>query len=61
MCVSSEDTFVVHDVESLAVIVLIIVIFVGVVGSGVLELLLGADHFGLRTLKRLSHIFKLIN
>ena len=52
VCVSPEDAFIVHDVESLAFIVII------VVGRHVLELLLLAHHLWLGSLKRLSHIFK---
>ena len=58
--VSSEDTFIVHDIESLTVILFIVIVLVGVVSRGVLELVLLADHFGLGTLERLSHIFKFI-
>ena len=59
--VTSEDTLVVHDVESLTIVVLIIIVGVGVVGARVLELLLGPHHLGLGTLKCLSHISNYTN
>ena len=51
--VSPEYTFVVHDVESLA-----IVLIAFVVGGRILKLLLLADHLRLGSLECLSHIFK---
>ena len=59
--VSAEDSLVIHDVESLAVVLLVIIVGVGVVGGRVLELLFLAHHFRLSTLERLSHNFKFIN
>ena len=59
--VATEHSLVIHDVESLAVILLVIVVGVRVVGGRVLELLFLAHHFRLSTLERLSHNFKFIN
>ena len=60
--VSPEHTLVVHNVEGLAVILLIIVVGVCVIaGVALLEFVLLADDLGLGTLKRLGHIFKFIN
>ena len=61
MGVATEHSLVIHDVESLTVILLVIVVGVGVVGGRVLELLFLAHHFGLSTLERLGHNFKFIN
>ena len=55
VCVSPEHPLVIHDVESLTVVFLVIVVRVGVVGGRVLELLLLADNLWLRTLESLGH------
>ena len=59
MCISSEDTLVIHDVKGLSIIFLIIIVRESVVAL-ILELVLLADHFRLRSLERLSHNFKFI-
>ena len=50
--VSTEDTLVVHDVESISII--FIFVFHGI-GVGISELLLALDDFGLGSLKGLGH------
>ena len=60
MCISSEDTLVVHNVEGLSVILFIVIVRESVIVC-ILELVLGADHLRLRSLERLSHNFKFID
>lgn len=55
MSVSTEDAFVIHDIESLTIIIVIIVIRERVIGRAVLEFLFLAHDFGLSTLEGLSH------
>ena len=56
MSVSSEDALVVHDVEGLAIIILVVIVRVSVVSRGVLELLLLPHNLGLGSFESLCHI-----
>ena len=58
--VSTEDSFVVHDIHGFTTIILVIIPLVCRDHIWIFKLIFATHNFGLGTLKRLSHSFKFI-